>query len=125
MPRPAMMISRTLSTWVWVAASISMTSMSRPSAISTQASHVPHGSGVGPFSQLSARARIRAVVVLPTPRGPAKTNACATLADDVFEPLRAVLAGEHLVGHWELTIEDCRYWGIPLTQPGPTCCGSA
>ena len=33
--------------------------------------------GVGPFSQFSARARMRAVVVLPTPRAPAKTNACA------------------------------------------------
>ena len=30
---------------------------------------------VRPFSQLRARARMRAVVVLPTPRGPAKTNA--------------------------------------------------
>ena len=52
--------------------------MSRPSAISTHASQTPHGSGVGPFTQLSARARMRAVVVLPTPRGPANTNACAT-----------------------------------------------
>jgi hypothetical protein len=51
--------------------------MSRPSAISTHASQVPHGSAVGPFTQFSARARMRAVVVLPTPRGPAKTNACA------------------------------------------------
>src|SRR5262245_57949667 len=46
--------------------------MSRPSAISTHASHLPHGSPVGPFTQLSARARILAVVVFPTPRGPAK-----------------------------------------------------
>jgi hypothetical protein len=52
--------------------------MSRPSAISTHASQTPHGSGVGPFTQLSARARIRADVVLPTPRGPANTNACAS-----------------------------------------------
>ena len=72
-----MMTSRTLSSRVCVAASISRTSMSRPSAISRQASHMPHGSAVGPFSQFSARARIRAVVVLPTPRGPAKTNDCA------------------------------------------------
>jgi len=69
-----MITLRTLSTWVLVAASISSTSMSRPCAISTQASHTPHGSAVGPFSQFSARARIRAVVVLPTPRGPEKTN---------------------------------------------------
>ena len=78
--RPSMMTSRMLSTPVCVAASISRTSMSRPSAISRQASHSPHGSGVGPSlrSQFSALARMRAVVVLPTPRGPAKTNACAT-----------------------------------------------
>ena len=44
MPRPAMMISRTLSTCVLVAASISSTSMSRPCAISMQASQTPHGS---------------------------------------------------------------------------------
>ena len=72
-----MMTSRTLSTRVCVAASISRTSMSRPSAISTHASQRPHGSAVGPFTQFRARARIRAVVVLPTPRGPANTNACA------------------------------------------------
>ena len=52
--------------------------MSRPSAISTHASQAPHGSGVGPFAQFSARARMRAVVVFPTPRGPAKTNAWAS-----------------------------------------------
>ena len=32
----------------------------------------------GPFTQFSARARMRAVVVLPTPRAPANTNACAS-----------------------------------------------
>ena len=74
MPSPSMITSRTLSTPVWVAASSSMTSMSRPSAISTQASQVPQGSAVGPCSQLSARARMRAVVVLPTPRAPEKMN---------------------------------------------------
>ena len=73
-----MITSRTLSMPVCVAASISSTSMSRPSAISTQASQTPHGSAVGPFTQFSARARMRAVVVLPTPRGPANTNACAS-----------------------------------------------
>ncbi len=72
-----MMTSRTLSMPVFDAASISRTSMSRPSAISRQASHTPQGSGVGPFSQLSMRARMRAVVVLPTPRGPPKTKAWA------------------------------------------------
>ncbi len=75
--RPSTITSRTLSTPVWVAASISSTSMSRPSAISMHASQTPHGSGVGPLAQLSARARMRAVVVLPQPRGPENTNACA------------------------------------------------
>ena len=73
-----MITSRTLSMPVLLAASISSTSRSRPWAISTQASHSPQGSGVGPLMQLSARARMRAVVVLPTPRAPAKTNACAS-----------------------------------------------
>ena len=48
------------------------------SAISLQASHSPHGVAVGPLTQLSARARMRAVVVLPTPRGPAKMKDCAS-----------------------------------------------
>ena len=73
-PRPSTMVSRTLSIPVWEAASISSTLMLRPCAISTHASQVPHGSGVGPFAQFSARARMRASVVLPTPRGPAKMN---------------------------------------------------
>ena len=110
-----MMTSRTLSTWVLVAASISMTSMSRPCAISTQASQVPQGSAVGPVTQFRPRARMRAVVVLPTPRGPGEDERLrdalrgdrvaerlrdAALADDVIEPLRAPLAGENLIGHW-------------------------
>ena len=78
MDSPEMITSRTLSTWVWVAASISSTSMSRPSATSRHTSHSPHGSAVGPSTQFRARARMRAVVVLPTPRGPANTNAWAT-----------------------------------------------
>ena len=113
MPRPAMITSRTLSTWVLVAASISSTSMSRPCAISTQASQTPHGSAVGPCSQFRPRARMRAVVVLPTPRGPAEDERLgdavggnrvaqrlrdAALADDVIEPLRPPLAGEDLIG---------------------------
>ena len=76
--RPAMTTSRILSIPEWLAASISSTSMSRPCAISMQASHSPHGSGDGPFTQFSARARMRAVVVFPQPRGPANTNAWAT-----------------------------------------------
>ena len=68
----------------------------------------------GPVSQLSALARMRALVVLPTPRTPVKRNACATrscaialrerardvlLADQIVERLRAPLAREDEVAH--------------------------
>ena len=39
-------------------------------ASATHESHTPHGSGVGPFTQFSERARMRALEVLPHPRGP-------------------------------------------------------
>jgi hypothetical protein len=71
-------MSRTLSTPLLEAASISMTSTERPSVISTQATQVPHGFAVGPFSQLTALATRRAAVVLPTPRGPVKRKAWAS-----------------------------------------------
>ncbi|MBP1636622.1 MAG: hypothetical protein H6Q10_3196 [Acidobacteria bacterium] len=72
--------------------------MSRPSAISTQASHAPQGSGVGPgpAMQLRPRARMRAEVVLPTPRGPANTYACAR------RPVRIA------------------FWSVRVTPPCPT-----
>src|SRR4028119_2247079 len=66
-----MITSRTLSTPVWVAASISRTSMSRPSAISRHESHSAHGSAVGPRTQLRARASSLAVAGLPAPAAPA------------------------------------------------------
>jgi DNA-binding protein YbaB len=47
-------------------------------AISLHAGHFWQGVGVGPFAQLSALARMRALVVLPTPRTPVNRNACAT-----------------------------------------------
>src|SRR5581483_12176114 len=56
--------------------------------MSTHGPQTPHGSGVGPFSQLRARARIRAEVVFPHPRGPVKRKACATLP--VFSALTSV-----------------------------------
>src|SRR4051794_6962402 len=52
-----------------------MTSTDRPPAISWQRSHVPHGSAVGPFSHDSAFARMRAALVLPTPRAPVNRKA--------------------------------------------------
>ena len=60
------------------AASISMTSSEVPAAISLHESHTPQGSGVGPFTQFSALAKILAAVVFPTPRAPEKMYACAT-----------------------------------------------
>src|SRR5688572_13660913 len=41
-----------------------------PGASETHEAQTPHGSGVGPCTQLSERARIRADDVLPHPRGP-------------------------------------------------------
>src|SRR5918999_2112175 len=71
-------MSRVSSTFECEAASISMTSIDEPSAMATHEAHTPHGFGVGPFSQLSALARMRAVLVLPVPRGPVNRYACAT-----------------------------------------------
>ena len=56
----------------WLAASISTTSSEVPLAIVTQELQVLSGVAVGPCSQLSALARMRASEVLPVPRGPAK-----------------------------------------------------
>src|SRR6266545_555317 len=60
------------------AASISTTSSELPFAIATHAWHVLSGFGVGPCSQLSPLARMRASDVLPVPRGPAKRYAWRT-----------------------------------------------
>ena len=71
--------------------------MSRPSAISRQGSQTPQGSGVGPCSQFSIRERMRAVVVLPTPRGPAKTNAWA------MRPFAIALRSVWVTARWPTT----------------------
>jgi hypothetical protein len=60
------------STPVCEAASSSMMSTSLPLSAARQRSHAPHGSGVGPRSQFRHLAKMRASVVLPVPRGPAK-----------------------------------------------------
>jgi hypothetical protein len=64
--------SRASSTPPWLAASISITSrLPGPSrARSRQLWHSPQGSATGACSQFSARARMRALVVFPQPRGP-------------------------------------------------------
>ena len=108
-------MSRTLSTPLFDAASISIDVDARPSAISTQGVQTPQGSAVGaPFSQFSAFATSRAVVVFPTPRGPVNRNAWASWpVSSAFESVRTtcacpdispnvlgpVLAGEDQVGH--------------------------
>ena len=55
----------------WEAASISITSSDVPAEIEIYEWQTPHGSAVGPFSQLTPFARIRASDVLPVPREPA------------------------------------------------------
>ncbi len=66
------MIPRTLSTPVFEAASISITSMSSPREIAWQESHLRHGLVVGPslLPQFSALANMRAMEVFPTPLVP-------------------------------------------------------
>ena len=71
--------SRIVSTPLFDAASISTRSLKVPAAMATQFSQVPSGSPSAPRSrQLSALARMRAVVVLPVPRGPEKRYAWPT-----------------------------------------------
>ena len=62
--------SRASSTLLLLAPSISTTSTSFPWMMLRQMSQASHGVGVGPFSQLSAFARMRAVEVFPVPRAP-------------------------------------------------------
>ncbi len=64
--------SRMASTPLLEAASISMTANDELVPTDTQLSQTPQGSPSSSFSQLSALARMRAVEVLPVPRGPLK-----------------------------------------------------
>ncbi len=107
--------SRIASTPLFDAASISTRSLKLPAAIATQFSHVPSGSPSSPrCRQLSALARMRAVVVLPVPRGPEKRYAWPTrpsrtafrqrgghvlLPDELVEALRSVLPVQGLKRH--------------------------
>jgi hypothetical protein len=59
------------------APSISITSRCEPSAIALHAGSLTSNSAFGPSVQFSAFAKIRAVEVLPVPRGPTKRYACA------------------------------------------------
>ncbi len=62
------------------AASISITSRELPFEIETHELQTPQGSAVGPRSQFTPLARIRASDVFPVPRGPAKRYAFVRLA---------------------------------------------
>ena len=111
------MISRTSSTPVWEAASISMTSMWRPSAIARHGSHTPHGSIVGPPLPVRADA-VQRLGDQPRGRGLADPahpgqqegmgDAAALdgvaqrlhhriLADQLGKGLRPIFAGQHAV----------------------------
>ena len=91
--------SRASSTPPWLAASISTTSREPgpPRASSTHEGQTPHGTSVGPSAQLRQRARIRADVVLPQPRGP--LNRYAWLMRPFF---RACISGT-VTCSWPIT----------------------
>jgi hypothetical protein len=90
--------------------------MSRPSAISTQASHVPHGSAVGPCSSEDARGRRLSHAArtgeherLRQPAAPqrvAQRPRHRVLADDIVEPLRPPFARDDLVRHVKWLMAD-------------------
>ena len=96
------MISRTSSMPVCEAASISITSICRPSAIARHGSHTLHGVIVGPPCpsgpmQLSALAISRAVEVLPTPRTPVSRKAWA------MRPRSIALASVFTIASWPIS----------------------
>ena len=67
-----------------------------------QCTHWPHGVTVGPPlpsgpMQLSARAMIRAVVVLPTPRTPVRMKACA------IRPVAIAFESVRTIASWPIT----------------------
>ena len=70
--------SRMSSTLLCEAASSSCNSYEVPAAMEVQDPQAPHGSPASSCSQLRALARMRAVDVLPVPRGPLKRYACPT-----------------------------------------------
>src|SRR4051812_25706764 len=96
------MISRMSSIPVWLAASISITSMCRPSEIALHGSQTLHGVMVGPPCpsgpmQFSALAISRAVEVLPTPRTPVSRKAWA------MRPRSMALASVFTIASWPIS----------------------
>src|SRR5262245_59679090 len=88
------------STPVLEAASISITSTGAPETKSWQDGHALHASGPLRWVQASALARSRAVVVLPTPRGPVKRYACATRPD------LSAFCSVRVTGSWPTTASN-------------------
>ena len=135
-----MMTSRTLSMPVCVAASISRTSMSRPSAISTHASHVAARIGRRPVHAVQrprqdARRRRLADAARSGEherlREPAARQRVAQrprhrlLSDDVVELLRPPLARDDLVGHFRVQSSDFGLQMALRTEPRPGgACGT-
>ena len=68
-----------------------------PGASATHDAHVPHGVDVGPCSQFSDRARIRAEEVLPQPRGPENKYAWA------MRPLSSAVDSGRVTCSWPTT----------------------
>ena len=114
-----------------LAPSISSTSTSSPALMLRQMSHWLHGVGVGPWTQLSALARIRAADVLPTPRSageqigvpdavrhdrPRQSAGDVLLTDQLVERLRPVAAGDDdifaAVANRERRVRAIRPWRI-------------
>src|SRR5688572_17690611 len=95
--------SRMSSTELLDAASISITSIDVEFEIAVQDSHSPHGSSVGPFTQLSERARILATDVFPVPRDPTNKYAWWTL------PWATALLIVRTIATWPTT--SAKVWG--------------
>ena len=108
---------------VWLAASISSTSMSRPCAISTQASHVAARIGRRPVHAVErprqdARGRRLAgaaragkherVRDAAAGNGVAQRARDRLLSDDLVEPLRPPFAGKNLISHREVEVQKLK-----------------
>src|SRR5262249_16263644 len=85
----------------WRGAWISRAAPASPLATARQTSQASQGVAVGPFSQLRALARMRAVEVLPTPRAPVNRYACATRV------LSSALTRARGTGSWPTTSGKC------------------
>ena len=138
----ASLICRTSSTPVWEAASISSTSMCRPSMIAWQCTPSPGMSMVGPFTEPSGHLVVQRAGEDARRRGladaahagedPGLRNAPGlervrqrahhrVLADQIVEMLRAIFARQHAVG---LGRSRDRAAAAPSAKPGWSAAGS-